>query len=57
MSQQKTIIAVDVMGGDHGLAVTLPACAEFLRTHPDASLLLVGEKKKIKNAQAFSNQP
>ena len=50
MSTHKTIIAVDVMGGDHGLAVTLPACAEFLRTHPDASLLLVGEQTQIKNA-------
>ena len=50
MSTHKTIIAVDVMGGDHGLAVTLPACAEFLRTHPDASLLLVGEQTQIENA-------
>ena len=52
MSQQKTIIAVDVMGGDHGLSVTLPACAEFLRTHPDAGLLLVGEQTQIRSALA-----
>ena len=50
MSLQKTIIAVDVMGGDHGLSVTLPACAEFLRTHPDAGLLLVGEQTQIRSA-------
>ena len=50
MSKNLTTIAVDVMGGDHGLSVTLPACAEFLRTHPDARLLLVGEQTLIQNA-------
>jgi len=35
-------IAVDCMGGDHGPAVTLPACAAFLSSHPDARLVLVG---------------
>jgi phosphate acyltransferase len=37
-----TVIAVDCMGGDHGLASTLPACRAFLDAHPQASLLLVG---------------
>ena len=35
-------IAVDCMGGDYGPPVTLPACAAFLASHPDARLLLVG---------------
>ena len=35
-------IAVDCMGGDHGPQVTLPACRQFLDSHPDAELLLVG---------------
>lgn len=35
-------LAVDCMGGDHGPSVTLPACRQFLSTHPDAHLLLVG---------------
>lgn len=35
-------LAVDCMGGDHGPAVTLPACKAFLDSHPDASLVLVG---------------
>jgi glycerol-3-phosphate acyltransferase PlsX len=35
-------IAVDCMGGDHGAAVTLPACRAFLQSHPGAELLLVG---------------
>ena len=52
MSNQTTVIAVDVMGGDHGLSVTLPACAEFLRTHPDAGLLLVGDQPQIEPALA-----
>ena len=30
------------MGGDHGPRVTLAACRRFLRSHPDAQLLLVG---------------
>jgi glycerol-3-phosphate acyltransferase PlsX len=37
-----TILAVDCMGGDHGPRVTLPACRQFLASHPDAQLLLVG---------------
>jgi len=35
-------IAVDCMGGDHGPAVTLPACRKFLDARPDAALLLIG---------------
>lgn len=35
-------IAVDCMGGDVGPAATLPACASFLNSHPQAQLLLVG---------------
>lgn len=37
-----TVIAVDCMGGDHGLSVTLPACRAFLDAHPQAQVLLVG---------------
>lgn len=35
-------VAVDCMGGDVGPAATLPACAAFLSSHPQAQLLLVG---------------
>ena len=35
-------VAVDCMGGDVGPAATLPACAAFLASHPQAQLLLVG---------------
>jgi glycerol-3-phosphate acyltransferase PlsX len=40
-------IAVDCMGGDHGLPVTMPACAEFLSSHPDAHVLLVGQSEAM----------
>ncbi|MEN9886291.1 MAG: hypothetical protein RL758_869 [Pseudomonadota bacterium] len=35
-------IAVDVMGGDHGPSVTLPAVKAFLDKHPQAQVRLVG---------------
>ena len=37
------VLAVDCMGGDRGLSVTLPACRQFLEATPDATLLLVGD--------------
>ena len=40
-------LAVDCMGGDHGPTVTLEACRQFLDSHPDASLLLVGHPDHI----------
>ena len=36
-------IAIDSMGGDHGLAVTIPATLRFLADHPDVRILLVGD--------------
>ncbi len=38
------------MGGDHGLAVTIPAALEFLHRHPAASVLLVGREPEIQAA-------
>ena len=40
------------MGGDHGLAVTLPAAAAFVQAHPDAYLLLVGREAELTAALA-----
>jgi glycerol-3-phosphate acyltransferase PlsX len=39
------------MGGDHGAAVTLPACRAFLDKHPDAELLLVGSAVALESAR------
>ena len=40
-------IAIDCMGGDHGPVVTVPAALEFLRSHPQASAILVGREEAI----------
>ncbi|MDP1690463.1 MAG: phosphate acyltransferase PlsX [Burkholderiaceae bacterium] len=40
-------LAVDCMGGDHGAAVTLPACRGFLDKHAQAELLLVGTAQAL----------
>lgn len=45
-------LAVDCMGGDHGPSVTFPACRQFLSTHPDARLLLVGLPEAFATWQA-----
>ena len=46
-------LSVDCMGGDHGPAVTLPACQAFLATHPQAELVLVGLPDALQAAQSW----
>ncbi|WP_250472733.1 phosphate acyltransferase PlsX [Caballeronia sp. GAFFF1] len=41
-------ITIDCMGGDHGPAVTVPAAVNFVRSHPDAHLMLVGIEQAIR---------
>jgi glycerol-3-phosphate acyltransferase PlsX len=43
-------VAIDAMGGDHGLVVTIPAAVEFLERNPSASVLLVGQAPRIEAA-------
>ncbi|WOB75361.1 phosphate acyltransferase PlsX [Achromobacter xylosoxidans] len=43
-------IAIDCMGGDFGLPVTIPAAIEFARQFPDTRLLLVGLPDAIEAA-------
>ena len=45
-------VAVDAMGGDHGLAVTVPAALDFLRRAPDDKVVLVGDEPSITAALA-----
>jgi glycerol-3-phosphate acyltransferase PlsX len=45
-------VAVDAMGGDHGPSVTVPAAARFLRSHPDAQVVLVGRELVLAPAVA-----
>ena len=47
---QTVRIAVDCMGGDHGPAVTLPACRAFLDKHPAVELVLVGAEDSLRSA-------
>ncbi|MDR1889306.1 MAG: phosphate acyltransferase PlsX [Zoogloeaceae bacterium] len=37
-------VAIDCMGGDHGPSVTVPAAFAFLRGHPEAEIILVGQE-------------
>jgi phosphate acyltransferase len=46
-------VAVDVMGGDHGPSVTLPACRAFLDKHPAAELVLVGTADAVAPAAGW----
>ncbi|KMZ12560.1 Phosphate:acyl-ACP acyltransferase PlsX [Candidatus Burkholderia humilis] len=41
-------ITIDCMGGDHGPSVTVPAAVNFVRSHPDAHLMLVGIEQAIR---------
>jgi glycerol-3-phosphate acyltransferase PlsX len=42
-------IAIDCMGGDHGLPVTVPAACEFIERTPDAMAILVGRQDEIRD--------
>lgn len=48
-------IALDAMGGDHGLSVIVPAALEALQQYNDISLVLVGDEQKIQAALAEHN--
>jgi glycerol-3-phosphate acyltransferase PlsX len=43
-------IAIDAMGGDHGLSVTVPAAIEALESNPGLNLVLVGDEDAISSA-------
>ncbi|RUR19730.1 phosphate acyltransferase PlsX [Legionella sp. km535] len=40
-------IAVDAMGGDHGLSVVVPACVRAAKKNPNLKILLVGVQDKV----------
>ncbi len=46
-------LSVDCMGGDHGAAVTLPACQSFLAKHAEAELILVGRPDALAAAKSW----
>ncbi|MDR1530066.1 MAG: phosphate acyltransferase PlsX [Burkholderiales bacterium] len=51
----RVTIAVDAMGGDKGLAVTVPASVRFLSSCSGAHIILVGQKEPIKEALIAAN--
>ncbi len=46
-------LSVDIMGGDHGPSVTLPACRSFLDRCPEAELILVGTEAALAAARPW----
>ncbi len=48
VARKKANIAIDAMGGDYGVAVTVPASLDMLRRHPNLHLVLVGDETLIK---------
>lgn len=45
-------VAIDCMGGDHGPSVTVPAAQAFLKSHPEAKVILVGRPETLESAMA-----
>jgi phosphate acyltransferase len=48
-------IALDCMGGDHGIKVTVPAALRFLRGNSDVNIVLVGRQEALETALAAAN--
>lgn len=57
MTTKPICIAIDAMGGDTGVGVTVPAARAFLRTHPDARILLVGRPDEVQAELARTGDP
>lgn len=49
-------IAIDCMGGDHGISVTVPAALHFIADEPGATLLLVGRSAEIEQAMGSASK-
>ena len=51
-------LAIDAMGGDHGVVVTVPAACDFLEKHADVNIALVGDPELIQQVlRKSSNAP
>ena len=48
-------LAIDAMGGDHGVVVTVPAACDFLEKHADVKIALVGDPDLIKQVLGKSS--
>ena len=45
-----TTVALDAMGGDYGLKITVPAALSILAKQPNLKLILVGDEQQLKQA-------
>ncbi|MDO1510056.1 MULTISPECIES: phosphate acyltransferase PlsX [unclassified Neisseria] len=50
-------LAVDAMGGDAGLSVTVPGAVAFLKQRTDARLIMVGDDALVREALTAANAP
>ncbi|QEY24140.1 phosphate acyltransferase PlsX [Neisseria animalis] len=50
-------LAVDAMGGDAGLSVTVPGAVAFLKQQPNASLIMVGDETALRQALDKAQAP
>lgn len=48
-------IAIDAMGGDHGLSTTVPASIDIVQSIPDVKLILVGDQAALESALESAN--
>ena len=48
-------IALDAMGGDHGVSTTVPSAIRFLNKNLDVEIILVGDSNVIHNELAKHN--
>jgi glycerol-3-phosphate acyltransferase PlsX len=44
-------IALDVMGGDHGPSIVVPAAFQMVKDHPNLHLILVGDEQQLSRFQ------
>ena len=49
MNASSVVVAVDAMGGDHGVSVTVAASIDTVQADPNLRLILVGDERSIKN--------
>jgi len=45
----KVVIAIDAMGGDHGIDVTIPATVDVMNDYSNLHVILVGDEKLLSN--------
>ncbi|CAN5281510.1 phosphate acyltransferase PlsX [soil metagenome] len=50
-------LAIDCMGGDHGIPATVPASIAFARAHADVHIILVGNEAELRKQLAAHGSP